>query len=91
MTDTMSPRAATEGTWALPLLALAPLALVRLLTEPSTPWLAASWGLLALSAVLMAVGWSAVLRHGTRTGGAWATCLLVHGAFVWNVIVLVCQ
>ncbi|MCF2436597.1 hypothetical protein LV779_29760 [Streptomyces thinghirensis] len=34
MTDTMSPRAATEGTWALPLLVLAPLALVRLLTEP---------------------------------------------------------
>ena len=91
MTDTMSPRAATEGTWALPLLALAPVALVRLFTESSTPWLAASWVLLALSAVLMAVGWSTVLRHGTRTGGTWATCLLAHGAFVWNAIALVRQ
>lgn len=33
MTDTMSARAATEGTWALPLLALAPVALVRLFRQ----------------------------------------------------------
>jgi hypothetical protein len=91
MTDITSSRAATEGTWALPLLVLAPLALVRLLTESSTPWLTASWVLLALSFALVAAGWATVLRHGTRTGGAWTTCLLAHGALVWNVIALMRQ
>ncbi|MFJ4006363.1 hypothetical protein ACIPWL_23335 [Streptomyces sp. NPDC090023] len=89
MTDTKSPRLATEGTWVLPLLALAPLAVLGLLTEHSQPWLAISWGLFALSALLMAAGWASVFRHGTRGTAAWGTCFLAHAVSAWQLISLV--
>ncbi len=89
MTDTKPPRTATEGTWALPLLTLAPLAAIRLLTELSTPWLVISWILFAVSALLVATGWATVFRRGTRTPGAWGMCILVHAVLVWQLIALV--
>lgn len=89
MTETDSPRTATEGTWALPLLALTPLAAIGLLTEPSTPWLTLSWILFALAALLAAVGWVAAMRHGTRGPSAWGTCILAHAVLAWQLITLV--
>ncbi|WP_406402096.1 hypothetical protein OH805_23360 [Streptomyces sp. NBC_00879] len=91
MTDTKSPRTATEGAWALPLMVLVPLAAIRLLAEPSTPWLAISWVLCALSALLVAAGWATVFRRGTRGSAAWGTCILVHAVLAWQLIALVGQ
>ncbi|MGR8008781.1 hypothetical protein [Streptomyces hypolithicus] len=95
MTDTKSPRADTEGTWALPLLTLAPLAVIRLLTELSTPWLVISWILCAVSAVMVAAGWATVFGHGARASGAlsgvWGMCILAHAVLVWQLIALVRQ
>ncbi|MGW0750023.1 hypothetical protein [Streptomyces sp. NPDC002587] len=83
MTDTKSarPRAAGESTWALPLLALAPAAAIRQFTDHSTPWLVISWVCCGLSAVLLAVGWSTVIRHGMRGPFSWAACILAHTVF----------
>ncbi|WP_447038344.1 hypothetical protein [Streptomyces sp. DSM 118878] len=91
MTDTTSPRAATEGTWALPLLALAPLAAIKLLADSSTPWLTICWGLFSLSIVLVAVGWATVFRRGKHGPAAWGTCILVHAVLTWQFISLVRQ
>lgn len=91
MTDTKSLHTATEGTWALPLLVLAPLAAIRLLAEPSTSWLTISWGLFALSVLLVAIGWATVFRRGTHGSAAWGTCILVHVVLVWQLISLVRQ
>jgi hypothetical protein len=82
-------KAATEGTWSLPLLPLAPLAALRLLTDLSTPWLAVSWCLIAAAVLLMAAGWGMVYRHGARGRAVWGMCLLVHTVLVWNLIALV--
>ncbi|MER7666797.1 hypothetical protein [Streptomyces sp. NPDC096193] len=89
MTDTTTTRTATEGTWALPLAVLAPLALVRLLTEPTTPWLVLSWILWSVSALLIAAGWTTVLRKGTRGNAAWGMCAVVHAVLAWQLISLV--
>ncbi|KRD18962.1 hypothetical protein ASE41_19510 [Streptomyces sp. Root264] len=91
MTDTVSPRAATEGTWALPLLALAPLTAIRLLADPSAPWPIISWGIFALAVSLVAIGWAAVFRHGMGRPAARGTCILVHVVLVWHFISLVQQ
>ncbi|MEV3932900.1 hypothetical protein [Streptomyces sp. NPDC049944] len=91
MTDTTSPRTATEGTWALPLLALAPLALIGLLTDLSTPWLVISWVLCAAVVLLMGAGWVTVFRHGMHGSGAWGMCVLVHAVLVWQLITLTRQ
>ncbi|MGC4998007.1 MULTISPECIES: hypothetical protein [unclassified Streptomyces] len=91
MTDTKSPRLVTEGTWVFPLLVLAPLAVLGLLTEHSQPWLAISWGLFALSTLAVAAGWASVFRHGTRGTAAWGTCILVHAVLAWQLISLVWQ
>ncbi len=89
MTDTRDVQeAATESTWSLPLLVLAPLAALRLFTDLSTPWFAVSWGLIALAVLFMAVGWVTVYRYGTRGRAAWGTCLLVHVVLVWQLIAL---
>ncbi|MHC0432383.1 hypothetical protein ACX6XY_19690 [Streptomyces sp. O3] len=88
MTDTKSPGAATEGTWALPLLVLAPVALIRFLAEPSALWGAVSWGLLALSALLVGIGWMAVFRRGVQGSAGWGTCILVHAVLAWQLIAL---
>lgn len=88
MPDTSTPRTATEGTWALPLLALAPVAAIRLLVEPSTPWMVISWVLLSVSALLVAVGWVTVFRHGVRTPGVWSMCILAHAVLAWQLIAL---
>ncbi|MEU6082764.1 hypothetical protein [Streptomyces sp. NPDC047108] len=89
MTDTSISRTATQGTWALPLLALAPLAAIRLLTELSTPWLAISWVFCILSVLLVAAAWTTVFRHGSRGIGTWGTCILVHAVLAWQLIALV--
>lgn len=91
MTDSKPPRATTEGAWALPLLALAPLAAIRLLADPSTPWLTISWGIFTLSVLLVAIGWTTVFRRGMRGSAAWGTCILVHVVLVWQLISLVRQ
>lgn len=89
MPVTTSSRAATEGTWALPLLVLAPLAAISLLTKLSTPWLVVSWILCATAALLMAVAWVSVIRRGMRGAGAWTMCALVHAAWIWQWAALV--
>lgn len=91
MTNATSSRTATEGTWVLPLLTLAPLAAIRLLAEPSTPWLAISWSLCAISVILVSVGWVTAFRHGTRSPGAWGMCVLVHAVLAWQLIALARQ
>ncbi|GAU69468.1 hypothetical protein SSP35_12_01160 [Streptomyces sp. NBRC 110611] len=91
MTDMKPSRAATEGTWIGPLLLLAPVVAIRLLAEPSTLWKALSWGFCGLSAVLVVVGWTAVVRHGMRGLSAWISCILVHALLAWQVIALVTQ
>ncbi|MBT2543791.1 hypothetical protein J7E99_24605 [Streptomyces sp. ISL-44] len=87
MSDTRSPRTATEGTWGVPLLVLAPPAVIRLFAEPTGAWLIACWALWILAAVLVAAGWVAVARHGSR-GRAWGTCLLVHAVLAWQLALL---
>ncbi|MGC5346976.1 hypothetical protein PZB75_29965 [Streptomyces sp. AM 4-1-1] len=89
MTVATSPRAATEGTWALPLLTLVPLAVITLLTELSTPWLVISWILCAVAALFIVVGWVSVFRHGMRGAGAWGMCILVHAVWAWQLITVV--
>lgn len=91
MTDTKSPRPATGGSWALPLLALAPLAAIRFLAEPSTPWLTISWGLCVLSVLLVTAGWVTVFRHGERGSATWGPCILVHAVLAWQLTALVRQ
>lgn len=91
MTNTTSSRTATEGTWALPLLMLAPLAAIRFLTELSTPWLTVSWILCATSVILASVGWVTAFQHGTRGPGAWGMCVLVHAVLAWQLIALARQ
>lgn len=90
MTDTTHTRTATEGTWALPLLTLVPLALITLLTELSTPWLVVSWILFGAVVLLVTVGWVTVFRHGMRGSSAWGMCVLVHAVLVWQLISLAC-
>ncbi|MFG3285340.1 hypothetical protein [Streptomyces sp. NPDC048111] len=88
MNDTKTPRTAT-GTWALPLLALAPLAAVGVLTDRTAgPWSAISWVLWALSALLVAVEWTVVLRRGPRRGAQWGPCILVHAVLAWQLTAL---
>lgn len=90
MTDAKPPRdqAATEGTWAMPLLALAPAAAIRLFTGLSTPWFVMFLLFCALSAALLAAGWNAQLRHGTRGTGVWVTCVLAHLVLVIQILAL---
>lgn len=92
MTDPKSTtRTGTAGgsTWALPLLPLAPVAAINQFTDRSTPWLVISWVCCALSAVLVAAGWSAVSRHGMRTAGSWVMCILAHAVLVVQLIRLI--
>ncbi|MFD9824192.1 hypothetical protein [Streptomyces violascens] len=89
MNDTKSPRAATTGTWALPLLALAPLAAIGILTDrAATLWNSLSWVLWALSVILVAVEWALVLRRGARRSAQWGMCILVHAILAWQLIAL---
>ncbi|RCH64584.1 hypothetical protein DT019_32330 [Streptomyces sp. SDr-06] len=91
MNETKSPRAAT-GTWALPLLALAPLAAIGVLADQtSTLWNAISWVLWALSALSVAVEWATVLRRGMRRSAQWGMCILVHAVMAWQLIALLNQ
>jgi hypothetical protein len=89
MSDTKHPRTATEGTWALPLLALAPLTAISLLANTDGLWLTLSWVLFAVSVLLVANGWATVIRHGTRGSAAWGACIVVHAALIWRLISLV--
>ncbi|MGW7439887.1 hypothetical protein [Streptomyces sp. NPDC054849] len=87
--DSASGRTAGEGAWALPLLAIAPAAVLRLFTDLSTPLLIIAWLCVALSGVLLAAGWKTVLRNSMHGGSAWFTCVIAHVAFVVQVIGLV--
>ncbi|MGR4884630.1 hypothetical protein ACIPUC_35200 [Streptomyces sp. LARHCF249] len=92
MTDTNSTartRASGGSTWALPLLALAPAAAINQFTDRSTPWLVISWVCCALSAVLLAAGWSTVFRHGMRGIGSWVMCILAHAVLVAQAMRLI--
>ncbi|CAL9504080.1 hypothetical protein [Streptomyces sp. enrichment culture] len=92
MTETQSPHAASEGTWALPLLVLIPLTVLRMFADPSAgPWPVLGWCLIALAVLLLAAGWATAFRHGSRRRGAWGTCLLVHAALVWQTVLLLRQ
>ncbi|MFF3289284.1 hypothetical protein [Streptomyces sp. NPDC003023] len=88
MTDMTPSRTATEGTWMLPLLMLAPVVAIRLLTDLSTPWQVISWSLCGASLVLLAVGWAAVVRKGSRRPAAWGYCLVAHVVLVWQTVSL---
>ncbi|WP_432120804.1 hypothetical protein [Streptomyces sp. S1] len=91
MTDAASahPRAAGEGTWVMPLLVLAPVAVVRLfIAELSAAWLVISVAFCVLSAGLLVAGWVTVSRHGMRGAAGWVTCLLAHLSFTALSIML---
>ncbi len=87
--DSARGRTVGEGAWALPLLAIAPAAVLRLFTDLSTPLLVIAWVCVALSGVLLVAGWTTVLRNSMRGGSAWFTCIVAHVAFVVQVIGLV--
>ncbi|MFD8149547.1 hypothetical protein ACFV28_02160 [Streptomyces sp. NPDC059720] len=91
MTDQTASRSLGEGTWSLPLVVLAPVVAIRLLTEPAMPWQVVCWALCAVSAVLLITGWAAVARHGMRQAAAWGTCVLAHALLAWQVIALVLE
>ncbi|MFF3978399.1 hypothetical protein ACWGNF_20540 [Streptomyces sp. NPDC055808] len=92
MNDVKTPRTAARAMWALPLVALAPLATIGILTEePSPGWTVVSWVLWALSAVLVAAEWAVVIRRGTREPAQWAMCVLVHAVLAWQLIALLQQ
>lgn len=82
MTDTTSaPEGdvrAGEAEWLLPVLILVPASAIRHFSDHSTPWLVISWACCALSAVVLALGWQTVIRHGMRNLWAWVTCALAH-------------
>lgn len=80
--------AATEGTWALPLLFLAPALLIRIMSDRSTPWLVAAWAVWGLATALTAAGWVSVVRGGIREAQAWSMCLLLHVVLVIQAISL---
>ncbi|MGI5336341.1 hypothetical protein ACQEVS_02515 [Streptomyces sp. CA-181903] len=69
---------ATEATWSVPLLVLAPALLIRIMSDGSAPWLAAAWTVWGLAAALTAAGWVSVVRAGIRRTRGWMTCLLLH-------------
>ncbi|MFF4182193.1 hypothetical protein ACFYZ9_03300 [Streptomyces sp. NPDC001691] len=92
MSETESARVAPTGTWALPLVALAPLAAVGILADrASAPWNALSWVLWTLSALAVAVEWAVALGRGTRGPVPWGMCALVHAVLAWQLIALVKQ
>lgn len=72
MTETQSPRAASEATWALPLLVLIPLTVIRMFADPSAaPWPVLGWFLITLAVLLLAAGGrpsSATDRNGAAHG-----------------------
>ncbi|MGH3309569.1 MAG: hypothetical protein ACRDP3_03130 [Streptomyces sp.] len=88
MSDTSVSNKATEGTWAVSLLALAPSVAVRLFTGMSMPWLVIAWVFCTLSVVLVMVGWVVVFRHGARGAAGWGTCALAHAALAWQLAAL---
>ncbi|WP_171170033.1 hypothetical protein [Streptomyces sp. I05A-00742] len=79
---------ATEATWSVPLLVLAPALLIRIMSDRSAPWLAAAWTAWGLAATLTAAGWVGVVRGGIRRAQAWATCLLLHVVLVVQAVSL---
>ncbi|MFI0737197.1 hypothetical protein ACH4PU_03645 [Streptomyces sp. NPDC021100] len=81
----MSDDKASEGTWALPLLAVIPTVCLTFVTDPSTAWYVIAWVFWGLSAVLLAVGWTDVVRHGARGATGWTTCAIAHGVIGWQV------
>ncbi|MET7381050.1 hypothetical protein ABZT08_19885 [Streptomyces sp. NPDC005526] len=79
--ETGSP--VTEGTWGMPLIVLIPVALLRVFTGLSTPWLVAAWVLWGLALLLTGVGWVQVVRYGPRRARGWSTCVPLHCALLW--------
>ncbi|MEU3501736.1 hypothetical protein ABZ726_13480 [Streptomyces hundungensis] len=89
MNDTKSPRATAPGAWTLPLLALAPLAVIGILADrTSSLWSSLSWVLWALSVVLVAAEWAWVFRQAARRPAHWGMCILVHAVLAWQLIAL---
>ncbi|MGK5641940.1 hypothetical protein ACSNOK_27030 [Streptomyces sp. URMC 126] len=81
---------ASEGTWGLALLAIAPTACLTLLTDsPGTFWYAVAWVFWGLSAALLTAGWTEVVRHGARGATGWTTCALTHGVLVLQAVHLI--
>ncbi|MEV6742264.1 hypothetical protein AB0N14_37390 [Streptomyces sp. NPDC051104] len=73
----------TEGTWGMPLIVLIPVALMRIFTDLSTPWLVMAWMLWGLAALLTIVGWVQVVRYGPRQARGWSACVPLHCALAW--------
>ncbi|GHK02743.1 hypothetical protein ACWEWI_14015 [Streptomyces sp. NPDC003753] len=73
----------TEGTWGMPLIVLIPVALMRIFTDLSTPWLVMAWTLWGLAALLTIVGWLQVVRYGPRQARGWSACVPLHCALAW--------
>ncbi|MCX5381851.1 hypothetical protein [Streptomyces sp. NBC_00083] len=89
MNDTESSRATAQGAWALPLLALAPLAAIGILGDrASTLWSSVSWVLWAVAVILVAVEWTLVRRRGMHRSTRWGMCILVHAILAWQLAAL---
>ncbi|GLW13899.1 hypothetical protein Stsp01_06420 [Streptomyces sp. NBRC 13847] len=80
---------ATEGTWAIPLLVLIPVAVIGMVTDLSTVWRVVSWIMWSFAAVLTLVGWIQVLRYGVKGARGWSACVLTHCVLVWQMAHLV--
>lgn len=91
MTETTKTSAdgATEGTWAIPLLLLVPVAIIGIFTDLSTPWCVASWVMWGLAAALTVVGWIQVFRYGVKRASGWSTCIPLHCVLIWQAAHLI--
>ncbi|WP_171164038.1 hypothetical protein [Streptomyces sp. I05A-00742] len=89
MTSPEADDKASEGTWALALLALVPTICLTFLTDLATFWYVTAWVFWGLSALLLAAGWAEVVRHGARGATGWTMCTFAHGILAWQAAHLV--
>ncbi|WP_327591643.1 hypothetical protein [Streptomyces chartreusis] len=85
MIDASHRAAATEGTWLIPLLPLAPSVAVRVFTDLSPGWLATGWLLCLVSLLLAVAGWFEAFRGSLRRATGWHTCLILHCVLLWQM------
>ncbi|MET9290689.1 hypothetical protein [Streptomyces sp. NPDC003077] len=77
-TSEKQEKAVSEGTWAIPLLLVIPVVLIRTLTDLSTFWRAAAWVAWSLGVALVMVGWLQFFRKRGQETSGWTTCWLAH-------------
>ncbi|WP_327064985.1 hypothetical protein OG500_04205 [Kitasatospora sp. NBC_01250] len=89
MTDTPADTAVSDATWVVPLVALVPCLLVRILTSVTDGWLVVAWVSWSLAALLVLAAWGTVIRHGVRRASGWSASAVAHGMVAWQLVQLV--